>query len=819
MNLLRLHSTPGEYSMGTTVEQTRERLLVGPEVRRARPIFIHGMFRTGGTYVWSKFRKFRDYRGYCEPLHEILARPENVVRALSKDFQAKARHPKTDFYFSELPFKVRGGVEYFDESFSVDSCLLPGVNVHKPLRRYFTHLLTYSLAHQQVPVFKLDRALLRTGWLTANFSPINLLVLRNPIDVWESFKSFGENVYFKAATCAVLGMNRAYLPLANIANRYGMPECCATGLTDALSCYTAWTKKVGDALYPLFFELYVLTTLHSARYADCILDMTGISSNESLKAATIQRLNELRIPISLEDCRIPSWEQTPSDRRETERVEQKCLGHLEGRLPEEFLVPGGRLELLAGSVGRYFLEILSRFTAPASRSTFRELSARGLSPEPEDGVAGRVLGPTDKADAPEMLAEALLAEETPDLWSRWANAQARCGNYVSAIAGFRRCLELEPHCQAAIEDLGRALRQRRVGSTRALLKRCATAPGGLRRVIASSLRGNLPFLPGGLRALTSRLRFSFVLLGNFLRLRSLYHSRSLAAAGVPLQGLSVVGGALRVKELGISISRGSSGLITHLSDAILLNREKRVHFSNVRDTIVASSGDFMVHISSGEEVFILREVLRDGAYNFGLRAENIVVWDIGMNVGIASLYFAARPDVRAVLGFEPFRPTFEAAKENFALNPALSSKIRPYNCGIAGGHRVVSASYLSSWKGSVGVDGIRKDVLERVRLGGDRVTVEKVELVGADCVLKSILEDYPGSSIVAKIDCEGSEYEIMRCLDESNLLGKLSVVMLEWHEHGPQELERILRKRGFSTFSRSLTSKLGLIYAARSRDS
>lgn len=357
----------------------------------------------------------------------------------------------------------------------------------------------------------------------------------------------------------------------------------------------------------------------------------------------------------------------------------------------------------------------------------------------------------------------------------------------------------------------------RVGATRAVLKRCAKIPDGLRRIITSSLRDNLPFLRGGATAAAARLRFSRVVLRNFLRLRNLFYARSLARAGVSSRGLSVVGDKLWVEELGISISRDLAALISHIPDALLLSRGLRVRFSNVRDTIVASSGNFAVHVSSGEDLFILREVLMDGVYNFGLPGEGVVVWDVGMNVGIASLYFAARPDVRAVLGFEPFQPTFEAAKRNFELNPTLSLKIRPHNYGVAGAPRFARASYLSSWKGSVGVDGIRKEVLDRVRLDGGQVTAENVELLGADCVLRSIIKDYPDSAIVAKIDCEGSEYEIIRCLDESNLLGELSVVMLEWHERGPRELERILRSRGFSTFSQLFSSNLGLIYAAKDR--
>jgi len=320
-------------------------------------------------------------------------------------------------------------------------------------------------------------------------------------------------------------------------------------------------------------------------------------------------------------------------------------------------------------------------------------------------------------------------------------------------------------------------------------------------------------------AFAQRTRFTQRMLRNALRLRDWRYGRALTAAGLSPCGLSVAGDALRVHELGISISRDNSSIIPMIPDALLLKRKLGIQFFNAADGVIAVSDDFKLRIDSGEEVFILREILWDGIYDFGMPAKDIVVWDIGMNVGIASLYFATRSFVRAVLGFEPFQPTFNSAKRNLALNPRLALKIKPQNCGIAGRAHAAQAEYLSTWRGSVGVGGIRKDVLDRVRLGGDRITVEGVELLAADCVLRSILKEYPGCSVVAKIDCEGSEYEIIRCLHENRLLGELSAVMLEWHQHGPRELEQTLQDAGFATYSRSPYGEIGMICAAHLRDS
>lgn len=316
-------------------------------------------------------------------------------------------------------------------------------------------------------------------------------------------------------------------------------------------------------------------------------------------------------------------------------------------------------------------------------------------------------------------------------------------------------------------------------------------------------------------AITAQIRFARTVLRNFMCVHDWQFSRALAVARVSSRGLSVVGDSLRVHYLGISIPRQSSSIVQNIPDALLLRRKLGVRFCNAAEGIVATFGHFKIRITSGEEIFILREIFLHGVYNFGIQSKDIVVWDIGMNVGIASLYFAAHPCVRAVLGYEPFRPTFDAARLNFALNPGLASKITPRNCGIGAQATVTRAEYLSTWKGSIGVGGIREGVRNRPRLDGGEITVENVELAAADCVLRSILDDYPDCTIVAKIDCEGSEYEIIRCLDKKGLLGHLSAIMLEWHQRGPEELERALHHRGFVTYSQSSSDGIGMIYATK----
>jgi FkbM family methyltransferase len=247
---------------------------------------------------------------------------------------------------------------------------------------------------------------------------------------------------------------------------------------------------------------------------------------------------------------------------------------------------------------------------------------------------------------------------------------------------------------------------------------------------------------------------------------------------------------------------------------LLLRRTLGINFFTSTDGIIAETGGFKLHISTSQGLGILREILWDGVYNFGTAPRDVVVWDIGMNVGTASLYFATRSYVKAVLGFEPFRPNFDLAKRNLALNPELEPKVKPHNFGIAGRAYGTEMEFDPQWNASAGLGGKYTGYRDAAPVTGGSITVEHVELLAADCVLKSILEGYPKCAVVAKIDCEGSEYEIIRCLHEKQLLRELSIIILEWHERGPSELQGILHEAGFCTYSPSpANGALGKLYA------
>ena len=216
-------------------------------------------------------------------------------------------------------------------------------------------------------------------------------------------------------------------------------------------------------------------------------------------------------------------------------------------------------------------------------------------------------------------------------------------------------------------------------------------------------------------------------------------------------------------------------------------------------------------IQCEQDLDVIKEIFEQGIYNF-IDNQPLVVIDIGMNTGWASLYFASQDNVQAVYSYEPFKTTFSEALNNFSFNPHLSQKIHAFDYGLAGKDEKITVEYDYEVKASIGVQGIP----ENLKKDSQSLKKEDIFVKSASEVLGDIFAQYQGVDFMAKIDCEGSEYDILASLDQANLLNKFKIIIMEWHEKGPDQLVEYLTKNGFTVFSRRPKSKtIGMIYAVR----
>lgn len=200
---------------------------------------------------------------------------------------------------------------------------------------------------------------------------------------------------------------------------------------------------------------------------------------------------------------------------------------------------------------------------------------------------------------------------------------------------------------------------------------------------------------------------------------------------------------------------------------------------------------------------IVDEVLIEHSYGFGFEGVECVVIDIGMNVGIASLYFAKQPGVKKVYGFEAFPDTYEQAVSNIALNsPGIGDKIEAMNFALSdenGRKMVAVCSEETGYRTIFSRDESKRQVEIECRDAGEEV--------------KDILERHK-EKIVLKVDAEGSEFPIFETLNKAGCFEEIDVIMMEYHRD-PEELVSILKKYGYKIFMQGQRAVCGLIYAVK----
>lgn len=169
---------------------------------------------------------------------------------------------------------------------------------------------------------------------------------------------------------------------------------------------------------------------------------------------------------------------------------------------------------------------------------------------------------------------------------------------------------------------------------------------------------------------------------------------------------------------------------------------------------------------------------------FEVRPGDVVV-DVGANIGVFAAYAAtAAPDVR-VYAYEPFPGNVEWLERNVRESGLENVRVKAEAVAGARGERALHLS-PSGW--------IFHSLVRDEASGGEDI---KVSCVTLDDVFES---NGIERCDLLKLDCEGSEYEILqRCTPQA--LGRVRRIVGEYHD-GPEmgtgrELARFLESRSF----------------------
>jgi FkbM family methyltransferase len=230
-------------------------------------------------------------------------------------------------------------------------------------------------------------------------------------------------------------------------------------------------------------------------------------------------------------------------------------------------------------------------------------------------------------------------------------------------------------------------------------------------------------------------------------------------------------------------------------------------------------GDSRIALENRDDFFMALDLRSGGHYDkmYASAPPGSVVWDIGANIGVASLFFAQNPNIDHVYAYEPMPYTFEWAKRSLGLNPALAAKIDLRNEGIGNSDKEIHISYTKRAKSAAGVSDIPQRMKDQYGLKEDEMEQVTVHIVDADGALKTIRENHPKATILLKLDAEGIEYEVIDRLVETGRISEIAAAVIEWHG-SPGELHLVpaLQRSNFRTEARVLTADpIGMIDAWR----
>lgn len=245
----------------------------------------------------------------------------------------------------------------------------------------------------------------------------------------------------------------------------------------------------------------------------------------------------------------------------------------------------------------------------------------------------------------------------------------------------------------------------------------------------------------------------------------------------------------------------------------------RAVWDEQRDVLALHWGNATYLADSFEELHTLWEIYFSGDYDF-CPADSMVVVDVGANVGFTSIFLADVNPELVVVGCEPVPENYAKALKNLAANPHLSQRINFHNFGLFSedGKKTITSEVGNRVRSSIVIDQSHNAL-------GTTESIP-VEVRRASSFIREVRELNPGRRIVIKMDCEGSEYHILRNLEADGELGLISGFLMEWHKLiNPGDdatfIRTLFKRSGFDVCMLGrLQSKndVGMAYAFRATD-
>lgn len=278
------------------------------------PVFIHGFYRSGSTYLLNAFRVANQgYWCYKEPSHELLLHlngEADRILEIGSDAGRGLRHPalsKPYFWeFHEVKDSLAG---LFRKSFSYDDFFMhPGAALPEDQTRYFGALIKHAKGR---PVLQFCRSAGRIGAMQQVYGGMHIHLWREPRNQWWSFKV---NDYFDPA--AQLIYNARELPpvLQAAKRRCDIAEFHSDDVQAEFAHARRHPLRSADN-YFAFYALWLYAYLEGERHCQLTVSIDRLSSEQQYRDETLRKAAEAGLgELNFSDCSVPQTELTDREK-------------------------------------------------------------------------------------------------------------------------------------------------------------------------------------------------------------------------------------------------------------------------------------------------------------------------------------------------------------------------------------------------------------------------------------------------------------------------------------------------------------------------
>ncbi len=240
---------------------------------------------------------------------------------------------------------------------------------------------------------------------------------------------------------------------------------------------------------------------------------------------------------------------------------------------------------------------------------------------------------------------------------------------------------------------------------------------------------------------------------------------------------------------------------------------------SLQDKVMTLDGGLkLLQENRSETLFLYEEIFKEQCYlRHGIKLpEDAVVFDVGANIGMFSMYISLLCPQSQVFAFEPLPPTFELLQANSTIY-GENQRIKAFQAGLSNEAREVIFTHypentmLSGRYGNLQADKrYVKSVLEQQLASSkgteemdiDQLVERSMRQEQHRCQLLSLSHVIASEGVdridLLKIDVERSEWDVLEGIKEADW-PKIQQMVIEVHdeEDNLEKISALLRRQGF----------------------